>query len=210
MNPEVIVELIKIIPSILWMLFLIILLYLFRNPIKNELLPRVSGLKAFGVELTFVREELDKAIEKQGKKVAVISMDERSRVLRRAEKVVSVLQGAQILWVDDNPDNNIYLRKIMRSLGIFVDTARSTTEGISMLQQTQYDVVISDMKRDGNPNEGIEFLDEMLLHNLYRWTIFYTGELDFSKGTPAYAFGITNRPDYLLHYVMDILERERI
>ena len=30
------------------------------------------------------------------------------------------------------------------------------------------------------------------------------------QGQAAYLFGITNRPDQLMHYVCDIVERERL
>jgi hypothetical protein len=30
------------------------------------------------------------------------------------------------------------------------------------------------------------------------------------RGTPPGAFGITNRPDELIHLVLDVLERERV
>jgi len=206
MSPEVTVELIKLIPSVLWILFVAISVAVFYKPIRRELLPRMSGFKAFGVEATFTREELDRAIEKQA---AQVSENDRSQVLRRAQRVIPVLQGAQILWVDDNPDNNIYERRILRSLGVFVDLARSTGEALSMLQQTTYDAVISDMARGGVPDEGLKFLTEMRKRGLYRWTIFYVGRVDWERGTPPYAFGITNRPDHLLHYVLDVLERER-
>jgi CheY-like chemotaxis protein len=166
----------------------------------------MSGFKAFGVEASFVKEELDRAV---GKQAADVSKDDRSRVLRRASNVAAVLQGSQILWVDDNPDNNINERNILRSLGVFVDIAHSTTDALEMLGYTLYDLIISDMARDGVKDEGLRLLSEMQTRGVYRWTIFYVGQLDPSKGVPAHAFGITNRPDHLLHFVMDIMERER-
>jgi hypothetical protein len=39
------------------------------------------------------------------------------------------------------------------------------------------------------------------------WIIFYVTVL--KPGVPEYVFNITNRPDHLLHFVMDVLERER-
>jgi CheY-like chemotaxis protein len=206
MTPEIVVELLKLIPSVLWVVLVAVLIAAFYRPIRQELIPRMSGLKAFGVEATFIKDELDKAVEKSASQV---SDSDRIQVLRRAHRLASVLQGAQILWVDDNPDNNIYVRRILYSLGIFVDLARTTEEGLSMLIQTNYDAVISDMGRDGIPDEGLRFLNEMVRHGLYRWTIFFTARYDPARGVPPYAFGITNRVDHLLHLVMDALERER-
>ncbi len=130
-------------------------------------------------------------------------------MLRRAERVAPVLRAAQILWVDDHPEYNLHERRILRELGVFVDLARSTDEALSMLRHTSYDMVISDMERAGASDEGVLLLSKMKLLDLYRPMVFYTSFVDESRGTPPYAFGITTRPDHLLHYIMHILERER-
>jgi hypothetical protein len=44
----------------------------------------------------------------------------------------------------------------------------------------------------------------------YRWTIAYVGTDQEGKTRPANLFAITNRPDHLIHYVCDIIERERL
>lgn len=204
MGTEAIVALIKFGVSILFAAGLVAIFY---RTIRDELLPRMSRFKAFGVELTFVRVELDSAITKQA---ARVSENDRSQVLRRAQRVAPLLQGALILWVDDHPEGNIPERRILRSFGTFVDMARSTDDALSMLQQRDYDVVISDIKRDGvQGEEGLNLLAKMKASGLYRWTIFYVGQIDPARGTPPDAFGITNRPDHLLHYIIDVLERER-
>jgi CheY-like chemotaxis protein len=150
---------------------------------------------------------LDKAIEKRGQ-APQLTANSRSAVLKRARRVAPVLQGAQILWVDDNPGNNVAERQLLRHLDIFVDLARSTDEAKSMLKETPYDVIISDMKRGGDGQAGLELLSTMRKDAIIP-TIFYLTDFDRSKGIPVDAFGITNRPDELIHYVMDILERER-
>ncbi len=45
--------------------------------------------------------------------------------------------------------------------------------------------------------------------NRYALDAEAAGDERLAAGTPAYAHGMTNRPDHLLHNVMDILERER-
>ena len=132
-----------------------------------------------------------------------------SPVLRRARRTAPILQGARILWVDDNPHHIIYESGLLRSLGITVDLAHSTSEGLSMLMQTKYDAVISDIEREGIEEEGLKFRVEMLNSGFSQRIIFYIAQVDLKKGTPPYVFGITNRTDDLLHFVMDILERER-
>lgn len=150
---------------------------------------------------------LEQAISKQS---VTVSQSAQTQVLRRAHHVASVLQGAQILWVDDRPSNNLYERHLLRSLGVFVDLARSTEEALEMLQDTYYDAVISDMGRVGVQDEGLRLLTEIRKQEVCPLLIFYTWGIDESRGTPAYAFGITDRPNDLLHYIIDVLERERI
>jgi CheY-like chemotaxis protein len=167
-----------------------------KNPEAGE-----APLKAALVE---ARLDQDEEVVQQAQQLATFAP-----VLKRAQRVASVLKGAQLLWVDNNPENNLYEREMLRALGISVALARSTSEGLAMLARTKYDVVISDMERDGIPDEGLRFLTEMRTRGLFRRTIFYIGVVDWERGTPPYAFGITNRPDDLLHYVLDVLERER-
>lgn len=206
MSPEVTVELIRLIPSGLWILFLTVMVAVFYRPIKHRLLPRMSGFRVFGIELTFASEELDKAVATGRPQV---STDERSLVLQRAATVASVIRGGKILWVDDNPDNQVHERRTLHSLGVSIDLAGSTDEALSMLGQTDYDLVISDMARYGVQDAGLKLLEKMRERGVDLATVFYAGAFDPSRGIPPHAFGMTSRVDHLLHYVMDILERQR-
>jgi CheY-like chemotaxis protein len=126
-----------------------------------------------------------------------------------------VLQGAPILWVDDHPENNTIERDILYSFGMSVDIALSTKEAVSMLMEKndsgqRYHVIISDMGREGKHNEGKRFLAKIRKeYPLDVPVIFYIGKYDPKQGIPPYAFGMTNHPDHLLHYIMDALERQR-
>jgi hypothetical protein len=66
------------------------------------------------------------------------------------------------------------------------------------------------MSRDDTPDEGLILLQEMRKSRLPQQVVFYVGSADQEKGTPAGSFGITDRPDELLHFIMDILERQRV
>lgn len=130
--------------------------------------------------------------------------------LRRAEFVAPILRHAQILWVDDNPENNIYEREVLRTLGSNTDIVTSTQQGMVALQSKVYDLVISDMSRGSTPDEGLVLLQEMRKRRFPQRMVFYVGNVDPEKGKPAESFGITDRPDELLHLIMDILERQRV
>lgn len=158
-------------------------------------------------DIPLARRTLDEAV---GKQAAQVSENERSQVLRRAQFARSILEGSQILWVDDIPSNNIYERRLFRSLGIFIDLARSTEEALEMMQFTKYNVIISDIARGEIRDAGIQFLDDLNKLNYDILAILYTGAKAAARGVPKGAFAITARPDHLLHYIIDALEREKI
>lgn len=133
-----------------------------------------------------------------------------SSVMRRHRMVSQVLQGARILWVDDRPDNNLFERAAFTSMGATISLAMSTDEAVAMLEAEPADVLISDMERYGNAEAGLQLLKSIQGLLERPDMIFYVGSLDRGRGTPPGAFGITNRPDELIHLVLDILERVRV
>ena len=205
MPKEIVIELIKIIPSVLWVIFLAVLLFVFYTPIKNVLIPQLSELKAFGVEAKFIKDELTKA-SRQNPEIKEKALNQ---VARRSQRIASIIQGAKLLLVNDIPEQMINLQRILQSLGVVVDVARSTQTAITMMAQTDYDVIVSDMSRNGIPDEGLRFLKESIKRNIYRPTIFTVANFDPSRGVPAYAFGITDRVDEMLNLIFDVLERTR-
>jgi len=65
----------------------------------------------------------------------------------------------QILWVDDNPENNTYVLEAFEAMGLQITLALSTKEAFEKLSQIRYATVISDMKRREGPREGYVLLD---------------------------------------------------
>jgi len=133
-----------------------------------------------------------------------------SSVLRRAELVASVVEGAQLLWVDDNPGNNLYERMTFKSIGMIVDIALSTMEAKQMLSFGKYDAIISDMARYGETQAGQKLLQTLRSNDIDIPLVFYTWWEGEEQATPLGAFGMTKYPDELIHLVIDILERRRI
>jgi CheY-like chemotaxis protein len=166
----------------------------------------MSTLNIFGVEASFVRQQLDQVAQAG---VPAGSPEERGQVARRAQRLVSTLKGAQALIVNDNPRDMVNFEQILRNLGMQVDIARTTAGALANMDSRIYDVVISDMKRDSVPDEGQRFLEETVELGTNRPTVFGVREFDPSRGTPPYALGITNRTDELLNLVFDALERVR-
>lgn len=205
MDTNIKIELIKILPSLIWAIISIILIAIFYKPIRYELVPRITQLKLFGVEATFIKSELDKAAEK----FPVGTEASRSQVARRAQRIASIIKGAHILLVDDAPVKMHVVISILKSLDVDVDIAVSTDEALSVMEKNYYDVVISDMRRGDVGDEGLRFLKETVRLDYNRPTIFAVAQYEPERGVPAYAFGITNRLDEVINLVFDVLERER-
>jgi len=208
--PEVGERLLDLVPTVLWILFLLGLLLAFRRPIREQLLPRLTGVKALGVEVAFAHENLEIAASKVFREQHIrIGRRDLTQVLRRATRLQEAIRGAQILWVDDNPRNNQAERRVLSDIGIHVDLARNTSRALNLLRERLYDVVLSDRSRNGVEDEGERMLLEMRDLRIETQVVFYVGDFDPKRGTPAHAFGITNRPDHLIHFVLDVLDRER-
>lgn len=207
-----IIELLKVMPPLLWFVLTLVVVILFYRPFRDQLLPNLACFKAMGVEFSFVRDSIDAAIELAEKspewKVDVPQKD-RDRVLKRAKGHLKVLNGARILWVDDHPENNVNERRMFRQLKVEVDIAQGTDEALRMLQADRYDLVISDMSRGSEATAGLGFLSEFRERDKRTPVVFYIGVFEPQKGTPPRSFGITNRPDELLHLTLDALERKR-
>jgi CheY-like chemotaxis protein len=133
----------------------------------------------------------------------------RSQVARRAVRSENVIRGARLLVVNDIPNQMFHVIEILRDLGIDVMVETSSEDALRVLSRDAYHVVISDMERDAVPDEGIRFLKQMRDKGILIPVIFTIGRFNPALGTPAFAFGITNRVDECLNLVFDALERAR-
>lgn len=203
-------EIVKHLPSILWFFLACTLVILFYRPVRYELLPNLAGLKAMGVEFSFVKHSITTAIELAEKspqwKVVIADVD-RENVLKRVKQHLELFREVRVLWIDDVPDSLRNERKMLQRLQMDIDLAPSSAAAEKMLQENDYDLILSDMARHGDNTAGLQFLEKYAQRPKRVPFIFYVGTLDPTKGVPPYAFGITNRPDELLHLILDALER---
>jgi CheY-like chemotaxis protein len=206
------VELIKIAPSFLWFLLAVILTIIFYRPIRNELLPNLRGFKAMGIEFSFVQQSITTAIElaeKSEQWPVSIADEDIANVLNRVKKHLSVFKDSKILWIDDIPENNRNEERMFLKLQANVEFVTGTEDALKGLKRKAYDLVISDMSRGNEATAGLKFLEEYSKSPKAVPVIFYVGFFDPEKGVPPKAFGITNRPDELLHLTLDALERKK-
>lgn len=132
--------------------------------------------------------------------------------LRRALENPAITQGARILWVDDNPDNNRWETAMFESIGIEVVSRETTRSAVGCLRQDPrgFDLILSDIHREGGPQEGVRAMGELRAARpgVDLPIIFYIRNL-LSKDPPAGSQGITTDPDELLRLVIEQLERSR-
>jgi CheY-like chemotaxis protein len=214
MDESLIIELIQVAPSVLWFVLAVFVLYRYRQQIGDQL-GRLSSIEALGVRLDCIREGIDAAVALARKsekwQVDVPPEDER-RVIARAKRSAAMFRGTQILWVDDMPANNVNERRMFTQLGCCIDQVTDTEDAVRHLRappEQYYELVISDIARGDDPAAGIEMLPRLRALGIEVPVILYVGVHDPSRGVPAHAFGVTNRPDRLLHLVIDILERTK-
>jgi CheY-like chemotaxis protein len=206
--------------SLLWVGLAGYFVYIMRDSL-SAVLVRLTGVEAFGVKFSMSGgQAMAAAIEMASKNpawaVAVPEAD-RQRALDRANRERRVLEGAEILWVDDRPSNNRNEARMLRSFGAMITFACTTDEAIRALtlavQQSQpFHLILSDVGREipvSDPKAGLTMVPRLRDERFFQPVILYVGQLKPETGPPPGVCGITNRPDQLLHLVLDALSRVR-
>ena len=113
-----------------------------------------------------------------------------------------------VLWVDDNPDNNIIERRSIAAYNIDFILAKSTGQALAELRKQQFDAIISDMGRPPDSRAGYTLLEAVRGSGDPTPYFIYAGSRDpghvreaLSRG----AQGTTNRGDELLQMMLQTL-----
>ena len=106
------------------------------------------------------------------------------------------LQGLAVLWVDDNPKNNSLYIQQLTDMGLKIDIALSTVDGVRKFSQNRYSLVISDMGRKENDtykyDAGLELLKGVRsLNTTIPYIIFSTSKVVREYGSKAKTLGVT-------------------
>lgn len=110
----------------------------------------------------------------------------------------------QVLWVDDQPDNNLYVRRAMESMGLSFTLAESTSEALDMFEGRRFAAIISDMGRREGPSEGYVLLKAVRARDQATPFFIYAGsgaEHHRREAERRGAQGSTNRADELVEMV---------
>ncbi|WP_188079111.1 response regulator [Actinotalea subterranea] len=126
-------------------------------------------------------------------------------VERRVERNHDRLVRLRVLWVDDHPENNRTERSYLRDLGVAVVVATSTVEALELVDREDPTVVITDLARGDDAVAGLTLASQLATTRPSVAVLGYVETLE--PGLPHGFFGITNRPDVLIHLLLDIAER---
>ena len=113
-----------------------------------------------------------------------------------------------VLWVDDNPDNNVFERRSIAAYNIDFVLARSTGEALAKLRTQQFNAVISDMGRPPDSQAGYTLLDALRGSGDRTPYFIYAGSRAPEHVREAYrrgAQGTTNMGDELLQMLLQTL-----
>ncbi|MFB7446501.1 response regulator [Streptomyces mirabilis] len=178
-----------------------------RGTLIQRLVPRLTALRALGVEVELAADLLDRA---QDESQSTVTATARRTALGRLEHAADVLQGGQILWVDDRPQGNVPLVELFRAAGMHVDVTLSTEEATPLFRRRPYDIIVSDIDRDGDQQAGIKMLRVLEQYRIDVPVLIYTGRFDPERGIDRRIFAATTAPVELVHYVIDLMERARL
>ncbi len=155
--------------SLIWPVIIFYLIIRFSGPIKDIIhtaKTRGFTIKVGGTELSFeeaAKQQLVQINDLQEQLVRISHELEELKAAQKGEAPRTDTVGPnirRILWVDDHPSNNASIVSHLSNLGIVVETALTTQEGLKRFHADQYNLVISDMGRneDGieNPDAGID------------------------------------------------------
>ena len=205
-------DVLQALPGLIWAGLAVFLVLRFQRPFREDILPRLSGVKVMGVQFDLKSDEVQKAVEAVSREGVTYPRDVGAALVSRAERSAPALHDKSILWIDDQPLNNLVERRLLARLGLFVETTTSTADAVSVLslahkRSVDFDVVVSDLSRPDDPVTGKLMQDRLAASGFSGPVIYYIGRVDPARPNPPGAFGLTDRPDELLHLVIDALER---
>jgi hypothetical protein len=83
------------------------------------------------------------------------------------------------------------------------------TGGRALSTAAGFHLIISDIARPGSQRAGVDELPVVQRAFPAVQVIYYVGEVDPSLPGPPGSFGIADRPEELLHLILNVLERRR-
>jgi len=208
-------DLLRSAPPLLWLILASVVLFQVGPDIWR--LVRAGAVTRIGIGAINLELAQKRLAEVRGLNEAGILPAVQEQLKRRFANIADYANEAQILWVDDHhPQKNIRERRVLSTLAIPIDLARSTGEAMHWLADADYDIVITDLTRpddkDGpcdDPNvrrAGCDLIKQIQMRPNPPTIIVYAGQTEGVISSREKLL-VTNNPGNLLHAVIDSIER---
>lgn len=119
----------------------------------------------------------------------------------------------RVLWVDDEPQNNVLLAEFLRDQGADVDTALSTAEALRQITRRAYAAVVTDLGRKEDSvyidDAGLQLIDEIRKRSITVPIYVYTSKDGIKRARvqaeKAGAELVTSNSSILMSYLKQLL-----
>ena len=182
-----------------------------QDPAGREAILALARAVANALERLEVANGLERLVVKQNLPElgrGIITADVRLMTGIPAELLREKLTPRKVLWVDDNPENNIWERQALESYGVEFVLAQDTAEAVQQWQEKgPFTAIISDMGRVGDAQAGYTLLSIVKEAPIQVPYFIYTAanhqESLFSHDAKVRgAQGLTSDPDALVAMVV--------
>lgn len=179
------------------------------NEIVNSVISLIDEIKENPKQFEKY-DKVEENVEEYAKKKtgADLSIVVKDALIQRLSYIKQKELSIKGLWIDDNPQNQVFEKEILKTIGVEFDIALNSEQAWYQINHNKYDLIISDILRNGDAKAGINFLNHAANNGFRIPFIFFIANVKPELGTPAYALGVTNLVGDLLHYVMDVIERK--
>lgn len=220
---DISVALINHLPLTALIILILVIFFSFKEEIRKSL-PSVNTFEYAGIKINLNHPQ--ESIPKKLEGGPDVDVQEWKAAKRRALDRADLIRNKKILWVDDHPENNTELVKLLTAFDVEITTATSNQEAFALLKSSKdYDIIITDIGRDhesdpnlpdkdpnNTPNEvGLNLIQRAASVGYSDRILVFSGhfapDVNSSpprRNWPVGAYGVTNQPDELLNLIIDL------
>jgi CheY-like chemotaxis protein len=152
-------ELVKAAPRLFLALLVLVIVLWLREPI-TALMERSTKIGIGPVSIEAAQATLKTAkLKPSAEPSAHFSEAQVQKLTELYGSLLEEAPAARVLWVDDNPANNIPLVDFLEFMGVEVVVARSTPDALQRLEERSFEAVVSDYNRPIDPSQKLEAQD---------------------------------------------------
>ncbi|MGA8330991.1 MAG: response regulator [Mycobacterium sp.] len=185
---------------------LVVLLLALRT--KTPATAELSIHKAFSLKVSLSPDEKEKATNDAAvaAKARGQSVEAATEAVRSKLSTVQQVRLKRVLWVDDHPDNNVYESLALMRLGFIITTVTSNKAARIYLAEAYFDLIITDLGRDGTDDDGQRLIREQQTASRKIPLVVYTVKADERQREliAAGASAVEDQPGQLIATVLTI------